>query len=51
MQDHRSIDKNIDDFFKIAGELSHLTIEVLEEVQVVLLLNALPSRYGNARKH
>lgn len=50
MQEHRSIDENIDDFLKIVGELSHLSIEVPEEVQAVLLLNALPSKYDQLKE-
>lgn len=40
MKEQRTIDENIDDFLKIVGDLSHLSIDVLEEVQAVLLLNA-----------
>ena len=50
MQNQRSIDENVDDFLKIVGELSHLSIEVPEEVQVVLLLNALPTRYDQLKE-
>lgn len=50
MEDQRSIDENIDDFLKIVGELSHLSIEVPEEVQAVQLLNALPSRYDQLKE-
>ena len=50
MQDQRSIDENVDDFLKIVGELSHLSIEVPEEVQEVLLLNALPTRYDQLKE-
>ena len=50
MEDHRSIDDNIDDFLKIVGELSHLSIEVDEEVQAVLLLNALPTKYDQLKE-
>lgn len=45
MKDNRTVDENIDDFLKIVGDLSHLSIDVPEEVQAVLLLNALPVRY------
>lgn len=45
MKYHRTVDENIYDFLKIVGDLSHLSINVSEEVQVVLLLNALPMRY------
>ena len=50
MGDHRSIDENIDDFLKIVGELSHLSIQVPEEVQVVLLLNSLLPRYDQLKE-
>lgn len=50
MQDQRSIDENVDDFLKIVGELSHLSIEVPEEVQAVLLLNALPAKYDQLKE-
>lgn len=50
MQDQKSIDDNIDDFLKIVGELSHLSIEVPEEVQAILLLNALPSKYDQLKE-
>lgn len=32
MNDHRTIDENMDGFLKIVGNLSHLSIEVVEEV-------------------
>lgn len=50
MQDQKSVDENIDDFLKIVGELSHLSIEVPEEVQAVLLLNALPAKYDQLKE-
>ena len=50
MQDSRSIDENIDDFLKLIGELSHLSIEVAEEVQAILMLNSLPSKYDQLKE-
>ena len=50
MQVQQSIDENVDDFLKIFGELSHLSIELPEEVQAVLLLNALPTRYDQLKE-
>lgn len=50
MQEQRTIDDNIDDFLKIVGELSHLSIEVPEEVQAILMLNSLPSRYDQLKE-
>lgn len=50
MKDQRTIDENIDDFLKIVGDLSHLSIDVPEEVQAVLLLNALPVKYDQLKE-
>lgn len=38
MEESRTVDDNIDDFLKIIGDLSNLSIEVPEEVQAILLL-------------
>lgn len=45
MQENKKIDENIDDFLKIVADLNHLQIEVTDEVQAILLLSSLPSRY------
>jgi len=45
MQGNKKIDENIDDFLKIVADLNHLHIEVTDEVQAILLLSSLPSRY------
>lgn len=44
------MDDNIDEFLKIIGDLSNLSIEVPEEVQAILLLNSLPSRYDQLKE-
>lgn len=50
MQDSRTIDQNVDDFLKLIADLNNLNIEVPEEVQAILLLNALPSRYDSLKE-
>ena len=50
MQDSRTIDQNMDDFLKMITDLSNLSIEVPEEVQAILLLNALPARYDSLKE-
>ena len=50
MQDSKTIDDNIDEFLKIIGDLSNLSIEVPEEVQAILLLNSLPPRYDQLKE-
>jgi len=45
MQENKKIDENIDDFLKIVVDLNHIQIEVRDEVQAILLLSSLPSRY------
>ena len=50
MQDLRSIDQNVDDFLKLITDLNNLNIEIPEEVQAILLLNALPSRYDSLKE-
>ena len=50
MQDIKTIDDNIDEFLKIIGDLSNLSIEVPEEVQAILLLNSLPPRYDQLKE-
>lgn len=50
MQDSKTIDQNMDDFLKIITDLSNLSIEVPEEVQAILLLNSLPTRYMSKSK-
>ena len=45
MQENKKIDENIDDFLKIVADLNHLQIDVTDEVQAILLLSSLPSRY------
>lgn len=50
MQESKTIDDNIDEFLKIVGDLSNLTIEVPEEVQAILLLNSLPPRYDQLKE-
>ena len=50
MQESRTVDDNIDGFLKIIGDLSNLSIEVPEEVQAILLLNSLPSRYDQLKE-
>lgn len=50
MQDTRTIDENIDDFLKVVSDLSNLSIEVPEEVQAILLLSSLPSRYDQLKE-
>lgn len=50
MQESRSIDQNMDDFLKMIADLSNLSIEIPEEVQAILLLNALPSRYDSLKE-
>ena len=50
MQEAKTIDQNVDDFLKLVTDLNNLNIEVPEEVQAILLLNALPSRYESLRE-
>ena len=50
MQDSRTIDQNVDDFLKLIADLNNLNIEIPEEVQAILLLNALPSRYDSLKE-
>lgn len=50
MLDSRTIDKNVDEFLKLIADLGNLSIEVPEEVQVILLLNSLPSRYDQLKE-
>ena len=50
MLETRPVDDNIDDFLKIIGDLSNLSIEVPEEVQAILLLNSLPSKYDQLKE-
>lgn len=50
MQENRTVDDNIDEFLKIIGDLSNLSIEVPEEVKAILLLNSLPSRYDQLKE-
>lgn len=50
MQDTRTIDQNVDDFLKLITDLNNLNIEIPEEVQAILLLNALPSRYDSLKE-
>ena len=50
MEESRTVNDNIDDFLKIIGDLSNLSIEVPEEVQAILLLNSLPSRYDQLKE-
>lgn len=50
MQESKSIDQNMDDFLKIIADLSNLSIEVPEEVQAILLLNSLPTRYDSLKE-
>ncbi|WZZ20474.1 hypothetical protein YC2023_121861 [Brassica napus] len=50
MQDSKSIDQNVDDFLKLITDLNNLSIEIPEEVQAILLLNALPGRYDSLKE-
>lgn len=50
MQENRSVDESTDDFLKIIGDLSNLSIEVPEEVRAILLLNSLPSKYDQLKE-
>ncbi|CAA7042915.1 unnamed protein product [Microthlaspi erraticum] len=50
MQESKSIDQNVDDFTKLIVDLGNLSIEIPEEVQAILLLNALPSRYDQLKE-
>ena len=42
--------ENIDDFLKIVSYLSSVNVTVSEEVQAILLLNSLPSRFNSLKK-
>ena len=50
MVDTRDMDDNIDDFFKIVSYLSSVNVIVSEEVQTILLLNLLPSRFNSLKQ-
>lgn len=50
MQDSKTIDQNVDDFLNLIADLSNLNIEIPEEVQAILLLNALPTRYDSLKE-
>ena len=50
MIDTRSIDENIDDFLEIVSYLSSVNVTVLKEVQAILLLNSLPSRFNSLKE-
>lgn len=46
----RTIDQNVDDFLKLIADLNNLNIEIQEEVQAILLLNALPNMYDSLKE-
>ncbi|CAA7028216.1 unnamed protein product [Microthlaspi erraticum] len=50
MHDSKSIDQNVDDFTRLVADLGNLSIEIPEEVQAILLLNSLPSRYDQLKE-
>lgn len=50
MQDSKTIDQNVDEFLKLIADLGNLQIEILEEVQAILLLNSLPTRYDQLKE-
>lgn len=50
MVDTRSMDENIDDFLKIVSHLSSVNVTASEEVQAILLLNSLPSRFNSLKE-
>ena len=43
----RSMDENINDFLKIVSYLSSVNGTVSEEIQAILLLNSIPSRFNS----
>ncbi|CAA7043751.1 unnamed protein product [Microthlaspi erraticum] len=45
MVESLSIDQNVDGFLKLIADLSNLSIDIPDEVQAILLLNALPARF------
>ena len=47
MQETRTIDWNVDDFLKLIADLN---IKIPEEIQAILLLNALPNRYDSLKE-
>lgn len=49
MQNSRTIDQIVNDFLKLITDLNNLSIEIPEEVQAILILNALPCRYDSKR--
>ncbi|WZZ51156.1 hypothetical protein YC2023_051263 [Brassica napus] len=50
MVDTRSMDENLDDFLNIVSYLSSVNVTVSEEVQAIMLLNLLPSRFNSLKK-
>ncbi|CAA7027633.1 unnamed protein product [Microthlaspi erraticum] len=50
MTDSRTIDQNVDIFLKLIADLSNLSIDIPEEVQAILLLNALPPRFDSLKE-
>ena len=50
MQDTRTVYENVDYFLKLIADLNNLSKEIPEEVQAILLLNALPSRYDSLKE-
>ena len=50
MADSKSIDEIVDDFLKLVADLNNLQVEVSEEVQAILLLSSLPSKYDQLKE-
>lgn len=50
MVDSVSIDANIDEFLKLVSDLSSVGVTVTDEVQAILLLCSLPSRYNQLKE-
>lgn len=42
----KSIDINVDDFLKIVVEMGSLSVSVTDEIQAIVFLSSLPTRYG-----
>uniref|UniRef100_A0A0D3AZ41 Retrovirus-related Pol polyprotein from transposon TNT 1-94 n=1 Tax=Brassica oleracea var. oleracea TaxID=109376 RepID=A0A0D3AZ41_BRAOL len=50
MVDSESIDANVDEFLKLVSDLCSVGVAVTDEVQAILLLCSLPSKYNQLKE-